>query len=72
MKPLPNVEISYKPLYDMVTRPIRTKLLMTGIDLGIFDVMEIFRSVSDIAAALNLHPNNTRRFLNALATSQFN
>jgi len=61
-------EISYKPLYDMATSPIRTQLLMTGIELGIFDHMEDSRSADDIAAALVLHPNNTRRFLNALTT----
>jgi len=68
MKPLPKIEISYRPLYDMVKSPIQAKLLMTGIELGIFDALEDFRPAEDIAVALNTHPANTRRFLDALVT----
>jgi len=68
MKPLPDVEISYKPLYDIVRNPIAARLLMAGIELGIFDALEEFHPAENIAAALHTHPANTRRFLDALAT----
>jgi predicted O-methyltransferase YrrM len=68
MKKLPFVENSYKALHDMVIWPIRSKLLMTGIEVGIFDEMEEFRLAGDIAALIETHPENTEKFLNALAT----
>lgn len=68
MKKLPFVENSYKSFYDMVMEPIRSRLLMTGIELGIFDEMKEFRSAPDIAASMRTHPENTERFLNALTT----
>ena len=68
MKTLPNVENSYKALHDLVTAPIRSRLLMTGIELGFFDEMAEFRSAVDIAAAVGTHAGNTERFLNGLTT----
>ena len=68
MKPLPKPNKDFRALHDMVTAPIRTRLLMTGIELGIFDEMSTFRSAEEIAAAIGGHEGNTERFLNALAT----
>jgi len=48
--------------------PIRTRLLMAGIELNIYDEMTSFRSAADIASSINAHAGNTERFLNALVT----
>jgi hypothetical protein len=68
MKTPPFVEHDFKMLHDMATAPIRSRLLMAGIELGVFDAMDAFRSSEDIAAAIGAHAGNTERFLNALAT----
>jgi predicted O-methyltransferase YrrM len=68
MKTLPFVENSYAMLNEIVTAPIRSRLLMAGIDLGVFDEMDRFRSAEEIADAIGSHPGNTERMLNALAT----
>lgn len=68
MKNLPTSKNSYAILHDMVTAPIRSRLLMAGIELRVFDEMSDFRSAGDIAAAIGAHRGNTERFLNALAT----
>lgn len=67
MKALPSVEQSYRPLHDMAMAPIRSRLLMTGIDLGVFDELETFNTAIDVAQAIGAHAGNTERFLNALA-----
>jgi hypothetical protein len=68
MTALPLTENSYKYLHDMVTAPIRSKLLMAGIELGVFDELEASRSAQEIAATMEMHPGNTEMFLNALVT----
>ena len=68
MTALPKEKIDFSLLHDMATAPIRTKLLMAGIELGIFDELDSFRSAGEIAAAIGGHAGNTERFLNALAT----
>lgn len=68
MKTLPTVENDFKALNDIATAPIGSRLLMAGIELGIFDVMDVFRSSKDIAATVGAHAGNTELFLNALAT----
>jgi hypothetical protein len=50
MKTLPTVGNDYKVLHGMATAPIRSRLLMAGIELGVFDAMDAFRSSEDIAA----------------------
>ena len=68
MESLPTVECSYKNLHEMVMAPIKSRLVMTGLELGVFDEMDTPRSARDIAAAIGSHTKNTERFLNALAT----
>lgn len=68
MEKLPVVKNSYKELHDVVMAPIRSRLLMTGLALGVFSEMVEFRSAPDIAASKGFHPGNTERFLNALTT----
>jgi SAM-dependent methyltransferase len=52
----------------MIMAPLRSRLLKTGIELGIFDLLEEFTPPKALADALGAHPGNTRRFLNALTT----
>ena len=70
MKTLPLVDTSYKHLHDLILAPIRSRLLMAGIELGVFDELDAYRSAENIAAAIGSHAENTNteRFLNALTT----
>ena len=51
----------------MLIAPIRTKLLLTGIELKVFNYLSKPKSAKDIADALGTHPKNTRLFLDGLA-----
>ena len=66
---LPELNIDYGELYKMLFPPIRTKLLLTGIELRVFTHLSEPTSAEDIAKILKTHPKNTQIFLNALAAS---
>jgi len=51
----------------MLFPPIRSKLLLTGIELRVFDHLSIPTSAKDVAQAIATHPRNTRFFLDGLA-----
>ncbi len=51
----------------MLIAPIRSKLLLTGIELKVFDVLSEPKSHKDVAEAIGTHPRNTRLFLDGLA-----
>ncbi len=68
MKTLPFIENTYAMLNEIVMAPIRSRLLMAGIELGLFDEIDRFRSAADIADAIGAHQGNTERMLNALTT----
>ena len=68
LKTLPAVEHDYRRLYDMVSAPIRARLLLAGLDLGVFDVLGPSCSAEEAAATLGTDPGNTGRLLDALAT----
>lgn len=61
--------MDYGELYKMLFPPIRTKLLLTGIELRIFNILIDPASAEDVAKVLKTHPKNTQIFLNALAAS---
>ncbi len=67
MKKLPEVNLSYKGLYKMLDAPIRSKLLLTGIELKVFNVLSEPKSSKDVANTIGTHLNNTRVFLDSLA-----
>jgi len=67
MKKLPEVNIDFGDLYRMLIAPIRSKLLLTGIELKVFNYLSKPKSAKDIAEALGSHPKNTRLFLDGLA-----
>jgi hypothetical protein len=64
---LPQVDLSFIELYKLVIAPIKTKLLLTGIELGVFNLLSKPRSAEDVAEILGAHPGNTRIFLDGLA-----
>jgi len=67
MKKLPEVNLTYENLYMMLIAPIRSKLLLTGIELKVFNVLSKPKSSEDAAKALGTNPRNTRFFLDSLA-----
>lgn len=68
MKYPPSVDIGYRPLHDIAMGPLKAALLNCAMDAGVFDLLSDPVSPEEIAARLGLHPDNTRRLLDALAT----
>jgi len=66
MKKLPEVNLTYQNLYTMLIAPIRSKLLLTGIEMKVFNLLSEPKPSEDIAKALGTHLRNTRIFLNSL------
>ncbi len=56
----------YGRLYDMITAPIHARLILTGLELGVFDHLETPRTAEETAELLRSHPGNTGMFLDAL------
>jgi SAM-dependent methyltransferase len=51
----------------MLIAPIRSKLLLAGIELKVFNQLSQPRSAEDVAEAIGTHPENTRLFMDGLA-----
>ena len=69
MKKLQEVNESFEELYRMLIAPIKLKLLLTGIELGVFNHLSDPRSADAVTEAIGTHPENTRLFLDGLAAS---
>lgn len=69
MENLLEVDISFKGLYRILIEPIKSKLLLTGIELKIFNHLTEPNTANDVAEALGTHQENTRLFLDGLAAS---
>jgi hypothetical protein len=69
MKKLPEVNVGFEELYRMLIGPIQSKLMLTGIELEIFNRLSEPRSAEAVAEAISTHPENTRLFLDGLAAS---
>jgi len=67
MKKLPEVKESFEELYRILIAPIRSKLLLTGIELEVFNHLTEPKSADAVAEAISTHPENTRLFLDGLA-----
>ena len=67
MKQLPEVNASFENLYGILIAPIRSKLLLAGIELGVFNHLSEPKTAETVAAAIGSHPENTRLFLDGLA-----
>ena len=57
----------FGPLYRMIDDSLHAPILVTAINLEIFDKISSPVSARDLAARVGWHPENTERFLNALA-----
>jgi hypothetical protein len=66
-KILPEVKIGYGDLYAILIAPIKLKLLLTSIELKVFNELSKSKSADTVAKALNTDSTNTRIFLDGLA-----
>ena len=69
MKKLPEVNVDFEDLYRMLVAPIRSKLMLTGIELKVFNHLGESRSAESVVEVIGTHPENTRLFLDGLAAS---
>jgi len=60
------VNQSSEDLIKMLLAPIRSKLLLTGIELKVFNQLSEPRSADAVAQAIGTHPRNTGMFLDSL------
>ncbi|MCP4690402.1 MAG: methyltransferase domain-containing protein [Desulfobacterales bacterium] len=67
MKQLPAGKSGYKDLYAILMGQVKARLMMTAVELGVFNQLAEFRLPDDVARSIGAHPDNTRRFLDALA-----
>jgi len=51
----------------MLIAPIRSNLLLAGIELGVFNQLSKPRTAEAVAETLKSHPGNTELFLDGLA-----
>jgi SAM-dependent methyltransferase len=65
---LPELDNDFEALYRMIFSPIRTKLLLTGIELKVFNYMSDHVSAGDLAQTLGAHPGNMSLLLDGLAS----
>jgi SAM-dependent methyltransferase len=65
---LPQVDLSFIELYQLVIAPIKSRLMLTGIELEVFDLLSEARSAEYVAKILGTHTENTRIFLDGLAS----
>lgn len=67
MKKLPEVNESLGDLFRILLESMKSKLLLTAIELKVFNQLTKPRSAEAVAEALGTHPENTKLFLNGLA-----
>ncbi len=67
MNNLPEINVSFEELNRIIMGPIRSKLLLTGIELKVFNHLCKPCSERDLAEVIDTHPENTGRFLDGLA-----
>lgn len=63
-------EADFGPLYRMIDESLYAPLLVTGVNLEIFDRVASPASARELADQVGWHPNNTELFLNALTAIQ--
>lgn len=59
--------MDYGELYGMIFSPIRSKLLLTGIELKVFNYLSDPVSAGEVAQSIDAHPRNMSPFLDGLA-----
>jgi len=68
MKKLPDIDIQPGTVYDLMNGEIKTQMLLTAIELNLFDCLCSQKSSEEIAAQLKTHPANTGLLLDGLTT----
>ena len=68
MKKLPELNLRLDSLFDIVNGRTKTQLLLSAIELNIFDYLATPQSSESVAAELNTHPVYTRFLLDGLTT----
>jgi len=71
MKKLPELNVSVEEFYRIFFEPIRAKIMMTGLELKIFNHLSEPVSAETVASAICSDPENTVYFLNSLAAGGF-
>jgi SAM-dependent methyltransferase len=67
MQKLPDLNLRLDTLFDIINGRTKTQLLLTAIELNIFDHLSTMQSGESVAAQLNTHPMSTRFLLDGLA-----
>lgn len=68
MKKFPELNNDFGDIHKMLIDRIRGKLLLTAIELKVFNHLTEPKSAEDIAKAISGHPGNTRHFLDGLTS----
>ena len=64
---LPKLPLDFSYLYNMLFSPIRLKILLTSIELKVFDYLSEPKSAQEIAQSIQTNPRNTKILLDGLA-----
>jgi predicted O-methyltransferase YrrM len=65
---LPDLDVDFASLNEIIRGPIRAKLLLTGIEMKLFNNLCQPCSAKELAQKMDFHPENTQHFLDGLAT----
>jgi SAM-dependent methyltransferase len=68
MSALPDSRGSYERFWRILMGSLTARLMMEAVEMGLFDLLNEFRGAAEVAARLDTHADNTRRFLDALVT----
>jgi hypothetical protein len=71
MKKLPELHFSFEEFYRIFFEPVRAKIMMTGMELKIFNHLSEPVSAETVASAICSNPENTVYFLNSLTAGGF-
>jgi hypothetical protein len=67
-KKISDLNISFRPLWDLVYQSVKTNLLISGVNLGVFNVLTDWKDSKEVAELIKGHPENTSALLDALAS----
>jgi len=59
MTGLPETSIDYGDLFQILMGPVKARLMMTGIEFKIFNLLKAFCSAEGVARDTRAHPENT-------------
>ena len=71
MKKLPELNVSFEEFYRIFFEPVRAKIMMTGLELKVFNHLSEPVSAETVASAIYSNPENTVYFLNSLTAGGF-